>query len=202
MNINMFIKYLLIFVAVIGCSYGESDFFEWKDYDRTNIPDDAVVVDAHNPRGPIYLGVVTLVDTENIALIPVNILGGSWYVNVTLGKRPYIASKNIKIACRKDKDLVWRTSNQDDFESLFDRDDYTPIEIGWEANSRLSYNASIYVGQGPTGGGNLIGKIYRGLKGSPYQHQEGILYMDGTSVEVPYQDMGGQYQIAVSMKDE
>ncbi|XP_072397574.1 uncharacterized protein [Diabrotica undecimpunctata] len=198
----MFIKYLFISIAILGCVFAESEYFEWKDYNRTNIPDNAVVVDAQSPRGTVYLGVITLVDTENIALIPVNVVGGAWYVNVTLGRRPYVATKNIKIACHKDKDLVWRSANQTVFASLFDRDDYTPLQIGWEANSRLNYNASIYVGQGPTSGGNLIGKIYRGLKGSPYQHEEGILYIDGNGDEVPFQFRGGEYQIAVSLKNE
>ncbi|XP_072387229.1 uncharacterized protein [Diabrotica undecimpunctata] len=184
---------------VIG---GQDSAIEWKPYN--GVPDDsAVLIQNHTEYSPsIYIGLAHVIDNaaETEAYLPVNIVEGFDYANVTLNDKNYLVKDNLKILCYKNPDVLdWEWTKAENFDELLNSPFFTPIVAGWEANALLGYNATVYMGVGyiPALGGNNVGKVYHGLPNPQTRRKDGGLYIDRTGVSAEYTLAGGSFLVPV-----
>uniref|UniRef100_A0A6P7G210 Uncharacterized protein LOC114336807 isoform X2 n=1 Tax=Diabrotica virgifera virgifera TaxID=50390 RepID=A0A6P7G210_DIAVI len=192
----------IIAPLVIG---GQDSAIEWRPFN--GLPDDrAIVIQIQTEYTPtIYIGLAHVVDNaaQSEAYLPVNLVEGFDYANVTLNDKSYLVKENLQILCLKNPTyLVWKSTRAENFDDLLHSSTFAPIVAGWEANSILGYNATVYMGVGhlPVLGGNNVGKVYHGLPETHNGRKDGSLYIDRTGISDEYKSTGGNFIVALYNK--
>uniref|UniRef100_A0A6P7GDI1 Uncharacterized protein LOC114336807 isoform X1 n=1 Tax=Diabrotica virgifera virgifera TaxID=50390 RepID=A0A6P7GDI1_DIAVI len=192
----------IIAPLVIG---GQDSAIEWRPFN--GLPDDrAIVIQIQTEYTPtIYIGLAHVVDNaaQSEAYLPVNLVEGFDYANVTLNDKSYLVKENLQILCFKNPTyLSWKWTKAENFDDLLNDPTFAPIVAGWEANSILGYNATVYMGVGdiPALGGNNVGKVYHGLPETDNGRKDGGLYIDRTGVSAEYTIGGGRFLVPVNIR--
>ncbi|XP_050504193.1 uncharacterized protein LOC126883047 [Diabrotica virgifera virgifera] len=193
---------LIISILAPFAIAGQDSAVEWRPYN--GVPDDhAIIIQVQTEYSPaVYIGLAHVIDNaaQSEAYLPVNIVEGFNYANVTLNDKNYMAD-NLQILCFKNPDaLGWQYTKAANFDDLLNDSKIAPIVAGWEAHS-VVYNATVYMGVGyiPALGGNNVGKVYHGLP-QTQNRRDGSLYIDRSGVSAEYYLAGGSFNVPVYYK--